>query len=129
MPGPVTITLPETNGRFQSLQLITEDEYTPPTLYGAGPHVVTQEAIGTRYMAAAVRTFVDPSNAHDLDEAHRLQDALTIEQKSAGTFEVPHWDPVSQKKVRDALLVLAATVTDTKRALRLKGGRRSHPAF
>lgn len=117
MPGPVTITLPETNGRFQSLQLITEDEYTPPTLYGAGPHVVTQEAIGTRYMAAAVRTFVDTSNAHDLDEAHRLQDALTIEQKSAGTFEVPHWDPVSQKKVRDALLVLAATVTDTKRAL------------
>lgn len=114
--GAVTITLPETNGRFQSLQLITEDEYTPPTIYGAGQHSITKEQIGTRYVMAAVRTFVDPSKPSDLEEAHRLQDALEIEQKSQGTFEIPHWDPVSQKKVREALLILASTVTDTKRA-------------
>jgi hypothetical protein len=114
--GPVTITLPETNGRFQSLQLITEDEYTPPTIYGAGPHEVTKEQIGTRYVLAAVRTFVDPSKPGDLQEAHRLQDGLGIAQKSQGRFEIPHWDPVSQKKVREALLVLASTVTDTTRA-------------
>ena len=114
--GPVTITLPKTNGRFQSLQLITEDEYTPPTIYGEGSHAVTKKQIGTRYVLAAVRTFVDPSKPSDLREAHRLQDAIEVKQKSPGKFEIPHWDPVSQKKVRDALLVLASTVTDTKRA-------------
>lgn len=28
---------------------------------------------------------------------------------------IPNWDPVSQKKVRDALLVLASTLPDTNR--------------
>ena len=32
-----------------------------------------------------------------------------------GTFEIPKWDPVSQKKVRDALLILASTLPDTNR--------------
>jgi hypothetical protein len=118
--GPVTISLPETGGRFQSLQLITEDEYTPPTIYGAGPHVVTKEEIGTRYVLAGVRTFVEPSKPGDLAEAHRLQDALKVDQQNPGTFEVPQWDPVSQKKVREALLVLASTLTDTKRAFGTK---------
>jgi hypothetical protein len=89
--GPVTITMHETKGRFQSLQLISEDEYTPPTIYGAGPHTITRERIGTRYVLAGVRTFVNPSDQNDLLEAHRLQDALTIEQKTPGTFEIPTW--------------------------------------
>lgn len=114
--GPATIVLLETNCRFMSLQLINQDQYTPPTIYAAGAHTITKEQIGTRYVFAAIRTFVDPSNAQDLEEAHKLQDALRIEQTSPGTFEVPKWDPVSQKKVRDALLVLASTITDTKRA-------------
>ena len=67
-------------------------------------------------MLAAVRTFVDSARPRDLEEAHKLQDALRIEQKSPGKFEVPKWDSVSQKKVRDALLVLASTTTDTRRA-------------
>jgi hypothetical protein len=114
--GPVTITLPETKGRFMSLQLINQDEYTLPTIYEPGPHKVTKEQIGTRYFLAAVRTFIDPSDPKDVDEAHRLQDLLKVDQKSSGKFEVPKWDAVSQKKVREALLVLASTVTDTKRA-------------
>ena len=35
-------------------------------------------------------------------------------------FEVPNWDPVSQKKVRDALIVLGTTLTDTSRAFGTK---------
>ena len=45
-----------------------------------------------------------------------MQDAIKVEQPSGpGKFEVPKWDPVSQKKVRDALIVLA-TPTDTSRS-------------
>jgi hypothetical protein len=35
--------------------------------------------------------------------------------KGPGEFEVPNWDLVSQKKVRDALLALGTTISDTKR--------------
>ena len=37
-----------------------------------------------------------------------------------GKFEIPNWDKASQKKVREALLVLATTVTDTRRAFGTK---------
>ena len=43
----------------------------------------------------------------------RLQDAIKIEQPGGpGKFEVPNWDPASQKKVRDALMVLGETLPD-----------------
>jgi hypothetical protein len=71
--------------------------------------------MGTRYVVAAVRTLVDPADPKDVQQVHTLQDAIKVSQKRAGTFEVPHWDPVSQKKVRDALLVLASMLPDTNR--------------
>jgi IS66 Orf2 like protein len=50
-----------------------------------------------------VRTLVDPFDPADMAKVHALQDGITVEQKCVGTFEVPKWDPVSQKKIRDAL--------------------------
>jgi hypothetical protein len=113
--GPVTITLPDSGKRFMSLQLIDEDQYCPAVLYGAGKHILTRDQIGTRYIIAAVRTLIDPANPKDLGEVHNLQDAIRVEQKSPGKFEVPDWDHASQKKVRDALLVLGSTLPDSKR--------------
>jgi hypothetical protein len=118
--GPVTITLPDAGKRFMSLQVISEDQYSPAAIYQAGEHTFTRESIGTRYMLVGVRTLVDPSDAADVKKVHALQDALRVSQKSTGNFEVPKWDPVSQKKVRDALIVLATTLTDTSRAFGLK---------
>lgn len=51
----------------------------------------------------------------DLEEVHKLQDTIGVEQKSFGKFETPDWDQVGQKKVRDALLVLGGTFGDSKR--------------
>jgi hypothetical protein len=113
--GPVTITLPDAGKRFLSMQVINQDHYTPMVVYGGGKHVLTREAIGTRYVMTAVRILADPSDPNDIRDAVKLQDAITVEQKSRGKFEVPSWDPVSQKKVRDALVVLASTLPDTRR--------------
>ena len=113
--GPVTITLPDAGKRFLSMQVIDEDHYTHAVVYGAGKHTLSKEKIGTRYIAAPVRILVDPANPKDVEEVHKLQDAIKVEQASAGKFEVPNWDPASQKKVRDALLVLGTTIPDTKR--------------
>jgi hypothetical protein len=115
--GPVTITLPEAGKRFMSLQLISQDEYSPPAAYGAGKHTITKQLVGTRYVLVGVRTLVDPSDAGDVKKVHALQDAIMVDQPGGpGKFEVPKWDPVSQKKVRDALIVLGTTLTDTSHA-------------
>jgi hypothetical protein len=41
---------------------------------------------------------------------------MQLSQKSPGRFEVPDWDPISQKRVRDALLVLGSTIPDFRGA-------------
>jgi hypothetical protein len=113
--GPVTVTLPDAGGRFMSMIVIDEDQYTPAVYYGAGSHTFTRQQIDTRYLMLALRTFVDPNNPVDLKTVHALQDAVKVSQQGTGSFEIPNWDPVSHKRVRDALLVLYATVPDQNR--------------
>ena len=109
--GPATITLPDAGSRFMSMQIISEDHYVPAVYYKPGAHTLTREMVGTRYAAVAIRTLVDPNDPADVAKVHTLQDAITVSQASPGAFEIPNWDPVSQKKVRDALLVLSSTST------------------
>ena len=113
--GPVTVTLPDAGERFMSMQAIDQDHYAHAVVYGAGAYTISREMIGTRYVLMAVRTFIDPSDPHDVARANALQDAIRVEQQRGGSFHVPHWDAASQKAVRDALLVLGRTVPDTKR--------------
>ena len=112
--GPVTVTLPDAGDRFMSMQVITEDHYVPEVIYTAGSHTFTGEDIGTRYVALPLRILVNPNDPADLDAVHALQDAVTVQQDSPGSFEIPDWDPVSQKQVRDALIALFATLPDSK---------------
>lgn len=113
--GPVTITLPEAGSRFMSMQVFDEDQYTHGVHYKPGKYTLTKKDIGTRYAAVAIRTLVNPSNPEDVKKVHALQDAVTASQQATGSFEIPNWDQVSQKKVRDALLSLATSLPDTKR--------------
>jgi hypothetical protein len=113
--GPVTITLANPGKHFMSMQVIDEDMYTPQVIYDAGSYTFTREQIGTRYVLLGVRVVVDPASPDDVKRVHNLQDAIKVSQQSPGSFEVPNWDPASQKKVRDGLLVLFAALPDTKR--------------
>jgi hypothetical protein len=118
--GPVSITLPDAGKRFMSMQVISEDHYVPEVVYGAGAYKIDKEKVGTRYVMVAIRTLVDPTDAEDVRKVHALQDALKAEQAGAGSFEIPDWDQVSQKKVRDALLALGTTIPDFKKAFGTK---------
>jgi hypothetical protein len=114
--GPVTVTLPDPGERFMSLMTISQDHYAF-TVYAPGVYTFSRDDIGTRYLLLALRTFVDPDDPGDLPVVHALQDAVTISQPTGtGAFEVPAWDSVSQKTVRDALLVLNSTLPDLRRA-------------
>jgi len=120
--GPATIALPDAGKRFRSMQAINEDHYVVGKVeYGAGSYTFDKSKVGTRYVLIGLRTLVDPSDPKDVEKVHALQDAVKISQKSPGKFEVPNWDAVSQKKVRDALLVLASTTAGFKNAFGAKG--------
>ncbi|BCG86723.1 hypothetical protein MesoLj113c_28330 [Mesorhizobium sp. 113-3-9] len=114
--GPVTITLPDAGNRFMSLMIVNEDHYVPEVVYGGGSYKLDKETVGTRYLLAAIRTLVDPTDPGDVTKVHALQDAIKAEQAKAGSFESPAWDQASQKRMRDALLVLATTMPDFKGA-------------
>lgn len=43
-----------------------------------------------------------------------------VSQEKPGSFEIPNWDPVSQRTVRDALVTLATTLPDTMRMFGMK---------
>jgi hypothetical protein len=119
--GPVTVTLPDAGKRFMSLMVVNEDHYVTAVKYGAGPYVLNKQNVGTRYAVAAIRTLIDPADAKDVQQVHALQNAIKVAQKNPGNFEVPNWDSASQKKVRDALLVLGSTLPDMKHAFGAKG--------
>ncbi|MCY1278901.1 hypothetical protein D9M68_171480 [compost metagenome] len=120
--GPVSLTLPGAGERFMSLQVISADHYVPAVHYEPGTYTFTREEIGTRYVLVVFRTLVDPSDPQDVKKVHALQDAIKAEQPGGpGKLELPNWDQASQKKVRGALLTLAATLPDTKKAFGRRG--------
>jgi hypothetical protein len=117
--GPVTVMMPDSGKRFMSLMSVSQDHYAT-TVYGKGVHKFTRDTVGTRYGLLGIRTFVDPNDSEDMKKVHALQDAIRFSQKNNGKFEVPAWDAASQKKVRDALLVLSSTVESFDRAFGTK---------
>jgi hypothetical protein len=114
--GPVKITLPNPGKRFMSMMVVNEDHYIYEVDYGAGNYNFTKSEVGTRYVMMALRTLADPTNPQDLKAAHALQDAVIVKQRNPGRFEVPNWDSATQNKIRDALLVMNASLPDLKKA-------------
>ena len=109
--SPVTVTLPETEGRYQSLMIVSQD-HSIWGLYGPKTGTLTEEKVGTRYVFLALRTFMDPNDEKDMKAAHQLQDAVSVKQADIGKFEVPDWNKEEVEQMRDTIRVVASTVTD-----------------
>jgi hypothetical protein len=110
---PVTITMPEADGRFQSMQVINQDHYTITVEHDPGTYRFTQEDAGTRYLSVIIRTFMDPNDEADIAAANVAQDMIKAQQSDRGEFDVPDWDAESLATVRGLLLALGATVPDS----------------
>lgn len=106
---PVTVTLPEGDGRFQSVLVISQDHYN----FGyarPGAYRLTEEEVGTRFAMLLFRTFVDAGDPDDAGRAHAVQDGIVIEGGGKGPFEAPDWDLEVLAKARKAVNDLAAVV-------------------
>jgi len=118
---PVTITMPDSQGRFQSLLVVSQDEYNPVLKNGPGKVLLDLDSVGTRYVMALVRTFADPNSPEDMKKAHALQDAIRVEQGSAGKLQLPDWDEASLVATRNQLNALAAKVNSYPDAFGRRG--------
>lgn len=78
--GPVTIKLPNSGKRLMSLEVISEDHYSPMVVYAPATLTLDKKSVGTRYAMAAVRTLADPNDPDDLKQVATLQDAITVKQ-------------------------------------------------
>ncbi len=110
---PVTITMPDSGARFQSLRLINQDHYIIQNSYDAGSFTLTQEDVGTRYLYVAVRTLVDPDDPEDVKAAHEMQDRVTYEQADVGVLDLPDWNAEQRDALRKAILQMAPFVPDS----------------
>ena len=75
--------------RYMSMLVINEDHYAQAFYYAPGTYTLDRKGIGTRYVATAVRTLVDPNDPKDVKAVHALQDAITSTQQSPGNFDIP----------------------------------------
>ena len=90
---PATLTMPETDGRYQSAWVITDEHYNPMAFVEPGTYTLTQESVGRRYAVIVVRTQFNVMDPDDLETVYALQAQLTVEQKDTGSFAPPNnWD-------------------------------------
>ena len=127
--GPVTITLPDAGKRFMSMQVISEDHYVAGSRLRRRQLYARPGRRSARAMSlSAIRTLVDPVDPEGhRSRSMRCRTRSRSSQKAAGKFEVPNWDQASQKKVRDALLVLGNDHAGLQEGLRHQGRGRSRP--
>ena len=116
LTSPVTIAKPDTGERFQSMLVISQDHFVVAVEHGAGDFTFTETEVDTRYVFVVFRTFVDSSSEADIAAANAIQDQITARQDDVGHFEIPDWDATSLGTVRNALNVLAGTLSDMSRA-------------
>ncbi len=114
LTSPLSITLPDPKGRYQSLMIVSQD-HSISVVYGPQKVTLTKESVGTRYVFLTVRTFMDPNDKSDVKAAYRLQDAVGVEQADIGNFDVPNWKKSQVEQMRDTINVVASTVTDTSK--------------
>ncbi len=118
---PVTIVKPDSPDRFQSLLVISQDQYNPVLKNGGGEVTLSIDNVGTRYVMVLFRTFVDPNSPADMKKAHALQDAIQVKQVSPGKLELPDWDEASLVETRNLLNKLATKVQSYPEAFGRKG--------
>jgi hypothetical protein len=110
------LTMPQTNGRYQTAMIVNQDHYVNRVFDRPGLHELSVDEFDTPWVLVSVRTLVDSADADDLGHVAALQDGLRIESGSARPFIRPPYDDESLNRTRALLLDLARDYPNTERA-------------
>jgi len=111
-----TLTVPEAGRRYLSVMAVNEDHYVNRVLHDPGRYHLSNDELGSRYVAIAVRTLVDPRDPDDVEAVAAVQDQLRIDAVAGEPFELPEYDGASFDRTRTALLALASDMTSFERS-------------
>ena len=101
LKSPATITLPETDGRYQSAMVVNGEGYTFVEKE-PGDYELTEESVGSRMALVAFRTGVNIQDPADVAKAQALQAKLSVRQEQKGEFIQPNqWNKEQMLAIRD----------------------------
>ncbi|MBM7365365.1 DUF1214 domain-containing protein [Gordonia hydrophobica] len=116
-----TVTVPDADGRYISVMIVTEEHHIPRILHDAGTYQLTADEVGSDFVLVAARILVDPQSADDVAVVAGIQDGLSATSTRGAEFVSPEYDPVTLDEVRGALKILARGVNDIGEAFGRKG--------
>lgn len=95
-----TVTIPEMDGRYVSLQVHDEKHFVPMFEYGPGTYELKAD---TDYVVAVIRIQVDESDPEDVRKAAEWQKQIVIKSNSDVPLKLGNWDITSLDAVRAEL--------------------------
>jgi hypothetical protein len=87
----VTLTLPETDGRYMSAQITQNDHYVNDVYIGAGTYQVKSDT-DSDFVMISIRTEIDLTNPEDVKKVVALQNKIKLEVKGDKAFTQPNYN-------------------------------------
>ena len=117
----LTIELPDSKGRYMTLQPISQDHDVHRGLNAPGTYTFKQSEVGTRYMIFVVRILVDPNDPKDVKTVHALQDGIVVKQKDKGDASgLQDWNEDEMLAMRKAYNILGSAATSSSKFFGVK---------
>lgn len=103
------ITLPDIDGRDQSMHVVNQDHFMFAQATKPGTYPLTEDEVGTRFAMVTFRTFADvtDTDTDDIAKAHAAQDAIKMSGAGKGPLGTPDWDLAALAVARKALSDIA----------------------
>jgi hypothetical protein len=110
----LSITLPDSKGKYMTLMPISQDHDVYRGLNAPGTYTFKQSEVGTRYMVFVIRVLMDPNDPQDMQRAHTLQDGVRVSQTDKGNISgLQNWDEKSMMAMRKAYNILGSTASSS----------------
>jgi hypothetical protein len=110
----LTITLPDSKGKYMTLMPISQNHDIYRGLNAPGTFTFTEKEISTRYMVFVIRTLVDPNDPEDMERAHKLQDGIKVHQTDIGDMSgLQDWDEKEMLAMRKAYNALGSSLSSS----------------
>jgi hypothetical protein len=120
----LTITMPDSKGKYMTLMPISQNHDVYPGLNAPGTYTFKESEVGTRYMVFVVRVLMDPNDPKDMARAHKLQDGIVVTQADKGDDSgLQDWDEKEMLAMRKAYNTLGSAASSSSKFFGVKCDR------